>query len=325
MKVASLLEKRRRNWLELEKLSSQMENRRKRALGGPAIARFASLYRAACADLSLADAYQLPPNTVNYLHQLVARAHNQLYHSRSFRVSNWGYEMLFAVPRRLYHDNYLRLAFVLFWGFFLGSMYLAHTSPEFCETLVGKESLEQMAEMHSESVSGANPATHSGMVGFYIMNNAGIGLQCFAYGLLGGIGGMMMLMRNAIFLGTIFGFMTTVDKEIQDNFFNFVTAHGPFELTAVVLAAAAGMRLGFAMIATGGLTRSASLRKATHEAMPTMCGFVILFCLAALIEGLLSPSTIPWAFKATVAVVSSGMLLFYFVILGAPRGGKRAA
>jgi len=77
MKVAELLELRRRNWQQLEQLCSQMENQRKRTMGAPAVARFAALYRAACADLALADSYQLPPNTDQYLHRLVGRAHNQ--------------------------------------------------------------------------------------------------------------------------------------------------------------------------------------------------------------------------------------------------------
>ncbi len=51
--------------------------------------RFSALYRAACADLALADAYQLPAETVRYLHQLVGRAHKQLYRSRSFNMSTW--------------------------------------------------------------------------------------------------------------------------------------------------------------------------------------------------------------------------------------------
>jgi hypothetical protein len=46
---------------------------------------------------------------------------------------------------------------------------------------------------------------------------------------------------------------------------------------------------------------------------------VILFCLAAVIEAFISPSSLPYAFKAFVAVVSSGILLFYFVMLGYPR------
>ena len=86
MKVAALLEQRQQNWFELDRLCGQS----RRTMDAATVARFAAMYRAACADLALADAYQLPPNTVQYLHQLVGRAHNQLYRSRPFDLAAWG-------------------------------------------------------------------------------------------------------------------------------------------------------------------------------------------------------------------------------------------
>jgi len=78
MKVALLLEKRRQNWQELEGLCTQLSMASKKKLPAAQVSRFATLYRAACADLALAYAYQLPQNTVQYLHRLVGQAHNQL-------------------------------------------------------------------------------------------------------------------------------------------------------------------------------------------------------------------------------------------------------
>ena len=89
MKVAELLNLRRKNWQELEGLCARLANRRAATLRAEEVSRFAALYRAACADLALADAYQLPPNTVQYLHLLVGRAHNQLYRTRRFAFAAW--------------------------------------------------------------------------------------------------------------------------------------------------------------------------------------------------------------------------------------------
>jgi len=323
MKVAALLEERRENWRELEWLCGQMESRGKRKLGPAVVARFGSLYRSTCADLALAEAYNLPPNTVAYLHQLVGRAHNQLYRSKAFDISRWAHVMLYEVPQRLYRDNYLRVAFVLFWGLFIASMALAALSPGFAERAIGKEQIQQMEHMYSEPVSTMSGSgasflnQRSGMAGFYIWHNAGIGLRAFALGLVFGIGGLIITSSNALMLGAVFGHMTTVSQ--RENFFEFVTAHGPFELNAIVLSAAAGMRLGFSLIDTGGLSRAASMRRAGYEALPTMCAALFLFVMAALIEGFLSPSAAPYWVKAGVAVVSSGILAFYFVILGNPR------
>src|SRR5687767_11421502 len=248
MKVVELLEKRRENWRELEQLCYSIEGGRRRRMGGAGVARFASLYRSACADLALADAYQLPPNTVAYLHHLVARAHNQLYRARRFNMHAWSIEIFRNVPRRLYNDNALRLAFLLFWGIFIASMLLARSSAEYAHELIGREAMTQFQENFSQPMRGRDPNENFLMAGFYIWNNAGIGMECFVFGLFAGIGGLFKTIFNAAYLGGVFGFMTTVPE--QDNFFEFVTAHGPFELTAIVLAAGAGMRLGFSLLNT---------------------------------------------------------------------------
>ena len=317
MKVSDLLESRREHWRELEQLCVDLEQRKRRKVGARAVARFASLYRAACADLALADAYQLPRGTIHYLHQLVGRAHNQLYRSRMFKLRTWGHQLLVDVPQRLFHDNALRLAFCVFWGVFILSGMLSYTRGDFAQVVVGKEMISQMEEMYAEPIAGRNSSASGGMVGFYIINNASIGLRCFALGLLFGIGGLLATIHNAALLGGVFGHMATTAQ--SDNFFQFVTAHGPYELTAIVLSAAAGMRLGFSLLETRGLTRLASLRRAADEAMPTMCAAIIMFLLAAMIEAFLSPSGAPYWVKAGVSVFSAGSLVFYFVILGYPR------
>jgi uncharacterized membrane protein SpoIIM required for sporulation len=323
MKVAELLETRRDNWRELEGLVSLVKAQRFRAIGPRKLCRFASLYRAACADLALADAYQLPPGTVQYLHDLVGRAHNQLYRSQRFNFRAWGRDLFQVLPGQLIRDRCLWLAFVLFWGVFLGTMVLAWRSPDFAERLVGKQELESVEKMHADSIGDIDPNQSSLMVGFYIFHNTGIGLQCFAGGLFMGIGGVFTTVFNAATLGTIFGFMITSPS--HENFFQFVTAHGPFELTAIVISAGAGMRLGFSQINTGGLTRQASLRASAVQAMPMMGVLMVLFFLAAMIEAFLSPSSAPYWVKALVAAISTALLLFYFFGLGLRQAGREPA
>ena len=85
-----------------------------------------------------------------------------------------------------------------------------------------------------------------------------------------------------------------------------------------MLAAAAGMRLGFSLVDTGGQTRGAALRHASREAIPTVCVSIVLFLLAAIIEGFVSPSGLPYAAKALVGIVSTVLLVCYFVVLGLP-------
>jgi uncharacterized membrane protein SpoIIM required for sporulation len=321
MKVSDLLQSRQANWRELDRLCTRMEGTSRRAMDAATVVRFSSLYRSACADLALADAYQLPPATTGYLHRLVGRAHNQLYRSRTFNLASWAHQLLVDVPQRLFSDGALRLAFCLFWGTFLLSASMAYTSPAYSEQIMGDEWINRLEQDFSQPIEGAaqgsDPGVSSGMAGFYIFNNTSIGLRCFAFGLVFGVGGLLITLVQASFLGAAFGHMATLPQ--GENFYHFVTAHGPFELTAIVLSAAAGMSLGFSLLDTRGWGRIASLRRAAREAMPTMGAAMVMFLLAALIEGFVSPSAAPYWIKATVAVLSAALLIFYFVVLGYPR------
>lgn len=327
MNVAALLDKRRVQWNELEKLCEAMELRgRTNKAGGPehqgavGVSRFATLYRAACADLALADAYQLPPGTVMYLHRLVARAHNQLYRAKKFEPSGWIDVVFRDAPQQIFSDPCVRVAAILFFGLFSLSMYLAANEelfPGFAARIVGQDQLEAMEDMYEEPIS-ASLDHYVQMSGFYIMHNTGIGLRCFAFGILI-IPCLFSLSFNAVALGTVFGFMARDDVTGSDNFFQFVTAHGPFELTAIALAAGAGLRIGVGLFYTAGRTRVDSLRVNGIRAVPIMAASAMLFFLAALTEGFLSPSPTPYLFKAAWAIFSSGLISFYFVVLGFPR------
>src|SRR6188474_2043153 len=140
MKVAELLERRRQNWTELERYCERMHASGSAGKLPPAqMSRFAALYRAACADLALADSYQLPENTVQYLHRLVGRAHNQLYRSKRFDYAAWGKILLEDVPQRIFNDRCVQFMFCLFWGFFIMSAWLAYsknTWPDYAEQMI---------------------------------------------------------------------------------------------------------------------------------------------------------------------------------------------
>ncbi|MHB0956999.1 MAG: stage II sporulation protein M [Pirellulaceae bacterium] len=313
MKVAALLEQRQQHWLELDRLCGQSY----RHMDAATVTRFAALYRAACADLALADAYQLPPNTVQYLHQLVGRAHNQLYRSRHLNFSAWGTMLLRDVPRRIFADRCVQLVFVLFWATFLMSATMAYRQIGWADQVLPEGMRVSLEENFKEPMQDRDPQINYAMAAFYIRHNTGIGLRCFAWGILI-IPGVRETLNNALVLGAAFGYMGRPDVAEGPNFFNFVTAHGPFELTAIVLAAGAGLRLGMGWLTTHGLTRSASLQKTAAETMPIMGAAMGMFFLAALIEGFLSPTSVDYAIKSAVAIVSSGMLMFYFIFLGFP-------
>jgi uncharacterized membrane protein SpoIIM required for sporulation len=106
------------------------------------------------------------------------------------------------------------------------------------------------------------------------------------------------------------------------NFYTFVTAHSSFELTAIVLSGAAGLRLGWGLVDTQGQSRLSSLRREAANALPALGAAVVLFVLAALVEGYVSASPLPYTAKAAVAILSATAIIAYLTLGG--RGEQHA-
>ena len=322
MRVVDRLADRESGWRELQLLLFRVGTTRGSKIPPAEVLRLGELYRAACADLMLAEAHDLPQETVAYLHALVGRAHNAVYRTQGFRWSDWAALIFDEVPRRLRADPLLRVAAMAFWGLFLVTALLGATDLDFVHRVVGEPQVEAMEAMYDsafdpEARLDRNDAM---MSGYYILHNAGIGLSCYAWGLVFGLGSLGVLASNAIQLGAVFGHMATVPQ--AGNFFTFVTAHGPFELTAIVFSGAAGLRLGSGWVVTRGQSRLASLRREAASSLPTAGVAVILFILAAFLEGFVSASFLPYWSKAAIAVVTTLLLFAYLLLLG--RSGGRS-
>ncbi len=337
MRVVDRLAQREESWRELEGLLDQLRDPkrylaasrdargktgRQRAPAADVI-RLGELYRAACTDLMLAESHDLPRDTVTDLHALVGRAHNALYRAQGFRFTDWAQALFGTVPRQLRADSALRLAALVFFGSFVICGLLAAGRPDFAPKVIGDTFLEQLDEMYAEPVDAERKdglkRSDTMMAGFYIQHNTSIGLRCFAYGLFFGLGSLYELVSNGMILGTVFGHMAASPH--APNFFTFVTAHSVFELTAIVFAGAAGLRLGSGLIDTNGRTRLASLRGEAQRALPTVGASVVLFVLAAFLEGFVSASSLPYAFKAGIALGCVALLVVYLTLVGRGAGG----
>ncbi len=307
MRVADRLGLREDSWKELDALLQKLSARPMSRASTSDVLRLGELYRAACTDLMLAEAHDLPRDTVAYLHGLVGRAHNAVYRGTGFRFSDWGVALFGEVPRQLRSDPAFRIAALTFWGAFLICALLAAGQPDFARTVLGEAYVDQMDDMHSRADMSQRDDTT--MAGFYINHNTSIGLQCFAWGLTFGIGSLYVLLSNGMLLGTVFGHMATTPHAAK--FFTFVTAHGPFELTAVVLSGTAGLRMGWGLIDTKGQSRLDSLKREATKALPILGASVVLFFLAAFLEGFVSASAIPYPGKAAIALGSTLLLVIY--------------
>jgi len=327
MTIAEIVASREPEWQELEELVRAF-----RATGfnrdrsPETVARFTRLYRSVGSDLELAESYQFPPYVVERLNELTRAAYQCLYRREGASRSDLWRVVFYQTPRWIMTDGTFWVALALFWIPFLVCETLSRSDPNFAERIVGEGTLARMESMYDsdfdEDMLERIPA-----VAFYASHNGGIGLKCFAFGVLGCFPGVYILLSNAISLGCVFGFMTSgeVAAETTARFCEFTTAHGPFELTAIVLSAAAGMRVGFGFVKTDGYARLDSMRRAAFKAAPTACVAFALFCLAGIIEALASPNPMttldaagisPLFVKKGIQWASIVLLVLYFGGLG---------
>jgi uncharacterized membrane protein SpoIIM required for sporulation len=148
-----------------------------------------------------------------------------------------------------------------------------------------------------------------------------IGFQTFAGGLAFGVGSVWFLGANGVIIGAVAGYLTQVGY--SETFWSFVSGHSSPELLAIVVSGAAGLRLGLALIAPGGLTRKSALMAAAKPAVRLMYGAAVMFGLAAFVEAFWSPIT-EVGFEVKVAVGLAGWVLAfaYFLFAGRARAAR---
>lgn len=285
------------------------------------MAEFPAAYRRLCQQLSIARTRCYSGPLLDRLNQLALRAHQQLYRAPRQRGRVMLDFLLVDFPRRVRADARLFwLCAALFYLPLLGMGVAVHQSPELIYSLLSPELVTEIEENYAPGQEAVDRAAADdlAMFGYYIHNNIGIGFRTFASGILLGVGAVFMLVFNGVFIGAISGYLTA--RGYIETFYTFVAGHGAFELTGIVLAGVAGLKLGWAVAAPGRFRRTEALRRAAAEGVRLMIGVAALLVLAAFIEAFWSSNrAIPAATK--YAVGGAGWLLMV-VYLG--WAGRRA-
>jgi len=200
---------------------------------------------------------------------------------------------------------------------------LVYGRPELILAIVSPETAASFEEMYStdaESIGRVRSAsTDWVMFGYYIRNNIGVAFQCFAGGLFAGVGSLFFLAYNGAFGGAIAGYLT--ERGLSSTFYSFVATHAAFELTAIVLSGAAGLRIGHALLAPGRLSRRQALVEATRESATMLYGITAMLVVAAGVEAFWSSAS--WlapAIKYSVAAMCWIAVLAYFTFQGRRAG-----
>jgi uncharacterized membrane protein SpoIIM required for sporulation len=277
----------------------------------------AALYREVSADLARAQALGLPDDVRRHLDRLAGMAHNRLYGSQRGAGQSLLHAAFIGFPetvRRLW--PFVLAAHLLFYGpFFLG-IAGPLLWPGFATAVLSDGQLAQMEAMYADGI-GRSAGQDAAMAGFYVWNNVGIAFRCFATGALFGLGTVFYLVYNGLVMGTIEGFLW--ERGLGWNLTDFTISHTPWELTGIAVAGAAGLRMGWALVVTGGRTRLGSLRRAGPDLYRLILGATVLLLVAAAIEGFWSAGPAPLGVKIGFAGIGTAVILLWLGFVGRGR------
>jgi len=277
-------------------------------------------YRELTQDLNTARAHGFDPSIIERLNSLVLDGSQILYSQRSWSVKSLADFVLRGFPRAVRSRwRPLGVSLLLFYGLGIFFAFLCVRYPHMVYLLIGETmiyNLEYMYYPGSEHfLKPRAVSSDADMFGFYIYNNISIAFRTFAGGILAGIGSIVILCFNAIFLGAATAHIINIG--FGETFFPFVIAHASFELTAIVLSAQAGLLLGYSLFITKGLSRAASLKNAGKVALPIIAGAAGMLVIAAAIEAFWSSRhEFPLALRYGAGAAGWVFVIFYFLFAG---------
>ena len=166
----------------------------------------------------------------------------------------------------------------------VASFIAVQVKPELIHTLMNTQQVAELEAMYDTASSklGRDAESDLMMFGFYIFNNIGIGLRTFASGLLAGLGPALALAFNGFMIGGVAGHLQASGH--GDPFWRFVAGHSAFELSAIVIAGGAGLRLGLDFIAPGRRRRVDALVEGGRRGAWLCLGVFAMLLAAAFIE-----------------------------------------
>ncbi len=306
-------------WLKAEELLNRLERGLKYE---HELSELPAIYRRCCQHLAHARQRQYDSPLVARLNRIALRGYHQLYRRPRMTIATALRFLAADFPRLVRaHAGYFWLATALFYGPGIAMAIAVLLDPDAIYTLLDADQLESFEEMYRQPATEERGAEGDfAAFGFYVFNNVAIAFRTFASGIFAGLGTLFFLIFNGLFLGAVFAHLVHVG--VAPNIFSFVIGHGSLELTALVIAGVAGLRLGKATIAPGRFRRVEALRRAAKVCVQLMLGVAAMLIGAAFLEAFWSSTA--GITQTTKIVIGSGawIAVAAYLTLGGRRGGS---
>jgi len=284
-------------WERLDALLRESRGRPER-LGPDGVRELGGRYRAAAADLAYARRRFAGDPVVARLEGLLVRGRGVVYGQGSRRGSVRSFLTRGYWRRLAERPAVLAVAWALLLVPALAAGLAAGSDPAAALSIVPPE-LQAAANPPPEGRD-YGPAEGAAFSTQVLTNNIRVTLTAFAGGIAFGVGTVLALVFNGLILGIVGGL--AIEAGSGAAFLRLVSAHGPLEISCIVVGGVAGLRIGWAMISPGPRRRGKALVSEARKAVELALGTVPWLVLCGFCEGFLTGPELPLALQLTIGL-----------------------
>lgn len=267
-------------------------------------------------DLSYSRTFYPNSQTTMYLNQLSLKIHSKIYKKKHFNFDSvikfWKIEL----PAILYKSR--KELFIAF-SIFLVSMMIGVLSGKFDDSFIRLILGDEYVNMTLRNIDKGDPlavykqANQMDMFLGITINNMLVSFNAFAFGLLTSFGTGFILFKNGVMLGAFQQFFS--DKGLFYDYIRVVWIHGTLEISAIIIAGAAGIVLGNSFLYPGTYTRLESFKQGAERGIKIIIGTMPMFLVAGFLEGFVTRLTdMPHIFNFFIIIMSLAFVIWYYVI-----------
>ena len=277
----------------------------------------ADTYIDVTSDLAFAQTHYPESKITVYLNNLASALHNEIYRSDRYRWSRLLTFWTDEVPRTMWEARReLFLSFVIFVVSAFVGFLSQMLDPEFCRIILGDGyvdmTLQNIAEGEPMAVYNGDP--EDAMFGMITLNNVKVSFITFVLGVFTSLGTGFILFQNGVMLGSFQTFFAQHGLLWQSAL--AVWLHGTLEISAIIVAGAAGIAMGNGWLFPGTYPRLMSFRRGARRGLRIVIGTVPVFVLAGFIESFLTRHTEwPDLLRLTIILSSLAFVTYYYIVL----------
>ena len=308
MDVDAFVAAHQAEWDRLDRLVA-----RRRRLSGEEVDELVTAYQRTATHLSAVRTAGYDPALVARLSTKVARARSAVTGAHSPAWTSVGRFAVVSFPAMAYRARWWWLATAT------GSLLVAVVmgwwiarSPGVQASLLPPDQARQLVNSQFRDYYSQYAATS--FAAKVWTNNALVAAESLIFGILLGVPTLLVLFENAANVGAVGGLMFAHGRGVE--FFALILPHGMLELSAVFLAAAAGLRLGWRIIDPGPLPRSQALAVAGRETITLALGLIVVLLVSGVIEAFVTPSPLPTWARIGIGACAEAAFLGYVIVLG---------